>query len=83
MTKNLDRNNYASWEYKMHLYLLGRGCWSYIDGANEVALEHAHKDFLAWEHASSRVLYCIASYVHEQILTTSETQKRRSRVARI
>ena len=24
-TKKLDRNNYASWSYKMHQYLLGHG----------------------------------------------------------
>ena len=34
-TEKLDRNNYASWSYKMHQYLLGHGYWSYVDGAND------------------------------------------------
>ena len=34
---------------------------SYIDGANEVALEPSHKDFPVWEQAASRVLYCLTS----------------------
>ena len=44
-TEKLDRNNYTSWEYKMHQYLLGHGYWSYIHGENEVVLESTHKDF--------------------------------------
>ena len=48
-TEKLDRSNYASWEYKMHHYLLGHGYWSYIHGENEVVPEPTHKDFLAWE----------------------------------
>ena len=47
----------------MHQYLLGHGYWSYVEGANEV-----HKDFLAWEEGESRVLYCLASCVHDQML---------------
>ena len=34
-SENLDRNNFASWEYKMHQYLVGQGYWSYIKGAQE------------------------------------------------
>ena len=34
-TKKLDRNNYASWSYKMHQYLLGHSYWSYVEGAND------------------------------------------------
>ena len=49
----------------MHDYLLGHGYWSYIHGENEVAPELTHKDFLAWEHATSRVLYCLTSCVHD------------------
>ena len=33
-TEKLDRNNFASWEYKMHKYLVGQGYWSYIEGAH-------------------------------------------------
>ena len=32
-SEKLDRNNFASWEYKMHQYLVGQGYWSYIKGA--------------------------------------------------
>ena len=48
-TEKLDRKNYASWSYKMHPYMLGHGYWSYVDGANDAALESTHKDFPAWE----------------------------------
>ena len=34
-TEKLDRNNYASWSYKMHQYLLGHSYWSYVEGAND------------------------------------------------
>ena len=34
-TEKLDRTNFASWEYKMHQYLVGQGYWSYIKGAHE------------------------------------------------
>ena len=33
-SEKLDRNNFASWEYKMHQYLVGQGYWSYIEGAH-------------------------------------------------
>ena len=66
--EKLDRSNYASWEYKMHQYLLGHGYWSYIHGGNEVAPYSTHKDFPAWEQAASKVLYCLASCVHDQML---------------
>ena len=38
--EKLDRNNYASWSYKMHQYLLGHGYWSYVDGANDTPIRH-------------------------------------------
>ena len=62
-TEKLDRSNYASWSYKMHRYLLGHGYWSYVDGANDATPESTHRDFPAWEHAASRVLYCFTSCV--------------------
>ena len=34
-SEKLDRNNFASWEYKMHQYLAGQGYWSYIKGVHE------------------------------------------------
>ena len=68
-TEKLDRTNYASWSYKMHQYLLGHGYWSYVDGANDAAPESTHRDFPAWEQSASRVLYCFASCVGEQLLS--------------
>ena len=64
-TEKLDRNNYASWSYKMHQYLPGHGYWSYIEGANDAAPESTHRDFPAWEQSASMVLYCFASCVSE------------------
>ena len=61
--EKLDRTNYASWSYKMHQYLLGH------DGANDAAPEPTHRDFMAWEQSASRVLYCFASCVAEQLLS--------------
>ena len=68
-TEKLDRTNYASWSYKMHQYLLGHGYWSYVDGANDTAPEPTHANFPAWEQSASRVMYCFASCVGEQLLS--------------
>ena len=46
-TEKLDRSNYTSWSYKMHQYVLGHVCWSYVDGANDAAPETTQKDFPA------------------------------------
>jgi hypothetical protein len=69
LTKKLDRSNYTSWSYKMHQYLLGHDYWSYVEGANDTIPESTHKNFSAWEQAASRVLYCLASYVNDQLLS--------------
>ena len=66
-TEKWDKSNYTSWEYKMHQYVFGHGYFSYIHGENEVAPKSAHKDFPVWEQAASRVLYCLASYMHDQM----------------
>ena len=66
--ENLDRSNHTSWSYKMHNYLLGHGYWSYIEGAHGATLDSTHRDFLAWEQATSRVLYCFASSVSDYLL---------------
>ena len=68
LTEKLDRSKYASWSHKMHEYLLGLTTGVNADGTNEVALEPAHKDFPVWEQATSRVLYELASYVHDLML---------------
>jgi hypothetical protein len=67
-TEKLDRTNYASWAYKMHQYLLGHGYWSYVDGANDTAPDPTDAGYAAWEKSASRVMYCFASCVGEQLL---------------
>ena len=68
-TEKLDRNNCASWAYKMHQYLLGHRYWSYIEGANKAALELMNKDFLDREQGSRDILYCLAFGLHDQMLS--------------
>ena len=67
--EKLDMNHYASWAYKMHQYLLGHGYLSYVEGANDAALDVTHKDFSAWEHATSIVMYCFMSSVGDELLS--------------
>ena len=48
-SEKLDRTNFASWEYKMHQYLVGQGYWSYIEGVHtdqpiETAPEYAEDE---------------------------------------
>ena len=52
----------------MHQYLLGQGYWSYIEGVQETQPNPTHVDYLAWEQGVSRVLYCLASCVHDHML---------------
>ena len=78
-TEKLDRTNFASWEYKMHQYLVGQGYWSYIRGAHETQPNPTHADYPAWEQVASRVLYCLASCVHEHMrgyIRDSKTPKK-------
>ena len=81
--KKLDRSNYASWEYKMHQYVFGHGYFSYIHGENEVAPKSAHKDFPVWEQATSRVLHCLVSCVHDKMLGYIRMRRCRKRLGKI
>ena len=67
-TEKLDRTNFASWEHKMHQYLVGQGYWSYIKGAHETQPNPTHTDYPTWEQAANRVLYSLASCVHDHML---------------
>ena len=67
-SEKLDRNNFASWEYKMHQYLDGQSNWSYIEGAQESKPNPTHGDYPTCEQAASRVLYYSASCVHYHML---------------
>ena len=66
--EKLDRNNYASWSYKMHQYLLGHQYWSNVEGANNAAPDTTHMDFSAQEQVASRVMYCFGSNIDDQLL---------------
>ena len=67
-TEKLDRNNFASWEYKMHQYLVRQGYWSYIEGAHvDQPVETAPK-YATWVQAASRVMYFLATCVHDHML---------------
>ena len=52
----------------MHQYLVGQGYLSYIEGAEENQPNSAHVNHLAWEQATSRVLYCLSSCIHDHML---------------
>ena len=67
-TEKLDRNNFASWEYKMHQYLVGQGYWSYITGAHEDRLIKMAPRYATWEQAASHVMYCLVTCVHDHML---------------
>ena len=67
-TENLDRNNFASWEYQIHHYLVDQGYWRYIEGAHENQPNLGQADHLTWEQAASRVLYYLASCVQDHML---------------
>ena len=48
--------------------MLVKGYWGYIEGAQENQHNSAHVDYLVWEQTLSRVLYCLASCVHDHML---------------
>ena len=53
-SEKLDRNNFASWEYKMHKYLVGQGYWSYIEGAHIDQPIETAPQYATWVQAASR-----------------------------
>ena len=62
-SEKLDRNNFASWEYKMHQYLVGHIEGAHIDQPIKTAPQYA-----TWVQAASRVMYCLATCVHDHML---------------
>ena len=67
-SEKLHRNNFASWEYKMHQYLVGQGYWSYIKGAHIDQPIETAPEYATWVQAASRVMYCLATCVHDHML---------------
>ena len=52
----------------MHQYLAGKGYWIYIKGAQENRPSPKNADYSTWEQATSRVMYCLATCVHDHML---------------
>ena len=52
----------------MHQYLVDQEYWSYIKGAQEYQPNTTHVDHSTWEQAVSRVLYSLASCIHDHML---------------
>ena len=53
----------------MNQYLVGQGYWSYINGALENKPVIQNVDYLTWEQGASRVSYCLATCVHDHMLS--------------
>ena len=53
----------------MHQYLVGQGYWNYINGAHEDKPGLTTPEYVTWEQAASRVLYCLATCVHDHMLS--------------
>ena len=67
-SENLDQNNFASWEYKMHQYLVRQGYWSYIKGAHKTQPDPTAPKYAIWEQVVSRVMYYLAMCIHNHML---------------
>ena len=59
----------------MHQYLFGQGYWSYIKGAYENRPDSKNTDYLTWEQAASRVMYCLVTCVRDHMLGYSREAK--------
>ena len=59
-SEKLDRNNFASWEYKMHQYLVGQGYWTNIKGAHEDQPGLTTPEYATWEQATLSGYYASA-----------------------
>ena len=68
-SEKLNRSNYSSWEYKMRQYLVSQGYWSYINGALENKPDNTNANYPTWEQGASRVMYCLATCVHDHMLS--------------
>ena len=65
----MDKGMASSLPTEKHQYMLGHDYWSYVEGANDAAPEPTHRDFPTWEQLASKVIYCFASCVGEQLLS--------------
>ena len=53
----------------MNQYLVGQGYWNYIKGALENKPDIKNANYPTWEQGASRVMYCLATYVHDHMLS--------------
>ena len=67
--EKLDRNNFASWEYKMHQDLVRQGYWTYIKGAHEEQPGLTTPEYATWQQDTSRILYYLTTCVHDHMLS--------------
>ena len=67
-SEKLDRNNFVFWEYKMHQYLVDQGYWSYIKRPQENQLGPRTPKYSTWEQVTNRVMYFLATCVHDHML---------------
>ena len=68
-TEKLDTHNYASWEYKLHQYLVGQGCWSYIEVSQETAPDLINPNYPTRQQGASKVMYCLETCVQNHMLS--------------
>ena len=55
-TEKLDRTNFASWDYKMHQYLVGQGYCSYIQEAHGMQPNPTHANYPACELSRTSII---------------------------
>ena len=72
--KKLDKKQLASWEYKMHEYLVGQVYWSYVEGAHKNQPSPELEKDICGKHDYTKVStpprveqYSIQGYIHEQL----------------
>ena len=69
LSEKLDQSNYSSWEYKMNQYLVGQRYWTYINDGQENKPEITNANYPTWEQGANRVMYFLATCVHDHMLS--------------
>ena len=60
----------------MNMYLLGQGCWSYINDVEENRHNPKNANYSTWEQAASRAMYFLATSVEGHMLSHIRDTKR-------
>ena len=53
----------------MTQYLVGQGYWKYINDTQENKPEITNVNYPTWEQGASRLMYCLATCVHDHMLS--------------